>query len=452
MKLNLIPMSFNWPRLTGTGWPVPFLFLFLAGVAGAEPTRFLLSTEGSGRATAYLESPKIVTFAGRTHVAWLDSEDGGFRVRVRSRGNENGEWSPTWTIGEARNNHGGPALTIDGEGYLHVLYYSHHHPFRYRRSVRPNDASAWTDYVEFGTDLTYPALLCAADGTLLLTARRSYEDRPWELEMWEKPPGKAWKRRGALLASRHGGYAQFAGSLAWGPDHKTLHLGTRIYETPGDPAAVPLTTIGYLKSKDGGRSWMRADGTEVSVPATASTVEVIASGRGVESRVLNAGSIGVDASGRPALPYSIRVQDTSQAYLARPRSGGGWRHLHLNPSLPPALREWALFMHGGISFGSTGEAVLLGTAMQLEVDSVDWGDPSTEVVRFFSVGEGNRFRAEVIGDPDPATPRWMPNVERPTGFNEVPAFPSFIYTDGERGQNLEDQLDNRVWWVAGEGP
>jgi len=90
--------------------------------------------------------------------------------------------------------------------------------------------------------------------------------------------------------------------------------------------------------------------------------------------------------------------------------------------------------------------------MQLEVDSVDWGDPSTEVVRFFSVGEGNRFRAEVIGDPDPATPRWMPNVERPTGFNEVPAFPSFIYTDGERGQNLEDQLDNRVWWVAGEGP
>lgn len=130
----------------------------------------------------------------------------------------------------AENNHGGPALTIDWDGYLHILYFSYHHPFRYRRSVRPNDASEWTAYEEFGRNLTYPALVCAAGGMLIIVARQSYDDRPWELDLWTKPPGEKWRRQGMVLRSRHTDYAQFAASLAWSPDHRTLHLGARILE------------------------------------------------------------------------------------------------------------------------------------------------------------------------------------------------------------------------------
>ena len=53
------------------------LFLGPTLLAAAPDNRFLLSSEGSGRATAYLESPKIITFQGRTHVAWLDSTAAG---------------------------------------------------------------------------------------------------------------------------------------------------------------------------------------------------------------------------------------------------------------------------------------------------------------------------------------------------------------------------------------
>ncbi|MEX0329821.1 MAG: BNR-4 repeat-containing protein [Puniceicoccaceae bacterium] len=426
-------------------------YLILQGVPfGLEGVSFTLSEEGSGRATAYLESPKIVSFSGKTHVAWLDSPSEGFRVRTRTLDQESGAWSEVWTIGEATDNHGGPALTIDQHGYLHVLYYSHHHPFRYRRSVRPNDASEWTDYEEFGTNLTYPALVCAKDGTLIMVARRSYDEQPWELELWRKPPGEAWQRQGAILRSRHGIYAQFAASLAWGPDHQTLHLGTRIYEMPEDDMKVALSTVAYLVSPNSGKTWFLSNGKQVELPATADTADIIARGNGRENRILHAGSIGVDEAGKPYLPYGVRIQESCQAYLASPMEEGGWKNLHLNPFLPSEFRDWDLFMHGGIAFGSSGQPTLVGTVMQVPIDEHEWGHPTTELVCFRSPDGANTFKSVVLHQPDPESPRWMPNIERPTGFNQMPAYPSFIYTDGVRGDTLDDQLSNKVIWQDSE--
>jgi hypothetical protein len=85
--------------------------------------------------------------------------------------------------------------------------------------------------------------------------------------------------------------------------------------------------------------------------------------------------------------------------------------------------------------------------MQVPAGGIDWGHPSTEIVRFQSTDGGASFEGEVLGLPDPSTPRWMPNIERPTGFNEMPLNPGFLYTDGVRGDGLDDQLDNQIWFV-----
>jgi hypothetical protein len=42
----------------------------------------------------------------------------------------------------------------------------------------------------------------------------------------------------------------------------------------------------------------------------------------------------------------------------------------------------------------------------------------------------------------------MPNLERPTGFNEVPENPSMIFTDGGRGVGCDDVLKNKVLWTV----
>ena len=432
---------------------IPFslcIFALSVPLSWAAEKGTLLSAEGSGRATAYLESPKIISYEGKTHVAWLDTPKEGFRIRIRTLDQQSGKWSQAWTIGEAVDNHGGPALTIDSQGYLHVLYYSHHHPFRYSKSVRPNDASEWTPYEEFGYNLTYPALVCAKDGTLIMTARRSYDDQPWELEMWSKKPNEKWARNWAVVRSRHNNYAQFAASLSWGPDHSTLHLATRIYEMPDDESIAPLTTVGYLSSPDGGVTWTRSDGQSVKLPATADTMDAIASGRAKEGRVLNAGSIGIAPDGTPFVPYSIRTQDTSQTYLASPTGSAKWRHLLMNQFLPDGYREWDLFMHGGVSFGTSGQPTVAATMMHISVDGIDWGEVTTELVRFRSQDGGNTFIGETFDTPNTKEPRWMPNLERPTGFNEMPAEPALIYTDGVRGEGLGDSLSNRVYWFPGK--
>ena len=80
----------------------------------------LLSKQGGGRATGYAEANRIKTSDVKTHVAWLDSPAEGFRVWIATLDHTSGQWSPTYTVGEAKDNHGGPALTIDSDGHLHT--------------------------------------------------------------------------------------------------------------------------------------------------------------------------------------------------------------------------------------------------------------------------------------------------------------------------------------------
>lgn len=406
----------------------------------------LLSVNGSDRATAYVESAKIIRFGQLAHVAWLDETEEGFSVRVQTTDTNTGWSSPVFTIGEAQDNHGGPALTVDAEGYLHVLYYPHHSPMRYRRSVRPNDGSEWTPVEKVGVDLTYPAVVCAKDGTLIMVARRSFDDRPWDLELWRKAPGKAWARKAAVLHARYGKYAQFAASLAWGSDHSTLHLAARIYEKgEWDGQEEPTTTVGYLRSENGGESWTKSDGSPVALPATAETIELIAAGERGDGSVYAIGSMAVGPDDLPYIPYSVRKGGSSDAFLASPTGEGAWRRTHLNPYLPDGYEEWDLFMLGGVSFGASGEALVATTALPLEREDLGWGEPETELALFRSSNGEEGFRAEIVGSPDPTTLRWLPNLERPTGFNRMPTVPSLIYTEGSNGES-----GNRVYWLRND--
>ena len=201
----------------------------------------LLSAHGCGRATAYPQENKIVTLDDRVHVAWLDSVADGFRVRIRTLDRGSGTWSETHTIGEAYDNHGGPSLVCDSQGYLHVAYYPHHHAIRYRRSLRPNDASAWTDEELIGDGYSYPKLAVGRDDELLLSCRNSFltrerrlgHEKPWDLHLLRKSPGGSWSEPLVLASSRHPNYAHFGESYAWAPDRVGLHMAIRFHEKIG---------------------------------------------------------------------------------------------------------------------------------------------------------------------------------------------------------------------------
>ena len=399
----------------------------------------LLSQNGCGRATAYGDCNKIITFQDKTHVSWLDSIAEGFRVRARTFDRKTKEWSSTYTVGEAYDNHGGPALTVDSLGYLHMVYYPHHHPFRYRRSVRPNDASEWGDEIEFGERCTYPTMVCGLDNTLYLTGRENRGSEPWYVNLYIKPPDAPWQEPITIFQDDKGGYVRYQGALAWGQDHRMLHMTLLIFDEKRS------YTVGYLRSPDSGNTWERADGTPVSLPATRETVTLI----DTEHRDLRFGSVAVDRESSPYILYSTcpSFAIPSQAWIVWLDEAGRWCRRSLSDELPKEWKGWSLAMDGALHIASDDQIFTVLALMKPEtVDEGNWGHKSAEIVGLRAPDICGNFSVDLLSKPDMTTPHWLPTLERPTGHNHVD-IPGVMYTVGVTGEGCHDILSNEVYWT-----
>ena len=399
----------------------------------------LLSEHGCGRATAYADGNKIITLQDKTHVAWLDSIAEGFRVRSRTLDRKTNRWSPTYTVGEAYDNHGGPALTVDSLGHLHIVYYPHHHPFRYRRSVCPNDVSEWEDEIEFGERCTYPTMVCGSDDTLYLTGRENRGSEPWYVNLYIKPPNAPWQEPIAIFQDDKGGYVRYQEALAWGQDHRTLHLTLWIFDENR------AYTVGYLRSPDSGKTWERADGTPVSLPATHETVTLI----DTKHRDLRFGSIAVDRESTPYVLYSTcpSFSIPSQAWVVWLDGAGKWCRRSLTDELPKEWKGWSLAMDGAIHIAPDGRIFIVLALMKPEtVSEGNWGHKSAEIVGLQAPDIGGKFSVELLSKPDMTVPHWLPSLERPTGHNHVDV-PGVMYTAGVTGEGCHDILSNAVYWM-----
>ena len=411
--------------------------------------RFLLSANGCGRATAYCFSHKIVTVGEKTHVGWLDSVTGeGFLVRVRTLDRRTGTWSPTYTVGKAVDNHGGPALAVDRQGFLHVLYYPHQHPFRYRRSTRPNDASQWDNEIRFGKGLTYPTLLCGPDDTLYLACRNSAVKKG-QLEFWTKPPNGDWTGPKVLAKVRFPGYAAFSEVLCLDPRDQMLHLACRFHEPVERGAYGWPQPIGYMRSPDFGKTWQQSDGTRLETPVTVETIETLATGSVNFNRMMRVGDVSVDDNGTPHVVYSVKEGLRWETILAVLREPGRWEKKSLASLLPDRWRDVSLANACGIVFAPGGEMTVTAHSQQLVAGDDGWGHGSNEVVQLVSGDHGKTFQFRRVSPPDPHISHWLANVERPGLFHSRFNKPGLIYTAGPPGPHLKDILSNEVWWVGG---
>lgn len=408
---------------------------------------FQLSDNGCGRATGYSLSHKIVTVEDKTHVAWLDSVAGeGFRVRVRTLNRASGQWSPSHSIGAAVDNHGGPALTVDSQGFLHILYYPHGNPFYYRKSKYPNDASSWEPEIQFGEGLTYPTFLCGPDDTLYLTCRNT-STKVGQLELWTKRPGSDWAHERVLAKVRYSGYAAFSEQICMDPSSYMLHMALRFHEHSDRDAYGRLQRIAYMQSPDFGKTWQRSDGRKLELPVTSETIETLSTG-GVEfGRIMQVGGISLDSDGTPHLVYSVREGLRSETFLAVLHRPGHWDQKSLASLLPERVRDVSLSNPAGVTFASRGKMTITAHTQQLVSGEKEWGHVSNEVVQLISTNHGKSFELHQASRPDPNTANWLANVERPGLFHSRRNKPGLIYTAGPPGQYLRDILSNGVWWV-----
>ena len=421
----------------------------------------LVSAIGSERATSG-GGNKIVTHDGKIHFVWQDAAEEGYFNRARTLDTETGEWSEPFTLNKAKDNHARPNLMIDHAGYLHAVMSGHNSPVTHRQSVRPNDSSEWTEEKKIG-DGTYPILACGPDDSLYVTMRSANH---WNgVDLFVKRPGEIWKLQCKLVKRRADlkAYAAYHGGLAFSPDG-TLHCVVDFYESRAAKGGRGVhQAVCYLRSRDNGVTWEKADGTPIDLPArpeqldTLAQTELVKGNEGLtRPRALAQGSIVADDEGAPHILYISHLDEPGRIVHAWADADGVWQREKVMAAEEAHPDYRAIDCRGSLTRDADGNVyVLLG----LHPLGKGWreGQPlrnlhfSTEekrlvwLIRNARTGEWRTRPALPVG-----TDANEANVERPTGVN-IPAadvLPPFGYFDGaSRYRKRGEILQNNVFVV-----
>jgi hypothetical protein len=234
-------------------------------------------------ATDGRQDSNIVYSAGMTYIAYESSDGLGYQedfpgpsgtggyIKIIAYDHEHKQWLGPFTVSDKPvfDDHGYPDLAVDSRGYLHIVYDGHQIPLKYKRSLRPNDASAWTASEDVGDRATYPHLLVGNGDTLFLFYRErgdSY-DR-WVEDMRTKVNDGPWSAPKTILDAEWirndpaNDYCLYAQSVHLGLDN-SIYL-TWSWENHGD--AGGMYDVGFAKSSDFGNGWTWADGTPYALP------------------------------------------------------------------------------------------------------------------------------------------------------------------------------------------
>ena len=373
--------------------------------------RKAVSTDGSNQGTAYTMSNRIITARGRVFVAWLDHVAD---IVIQTYDLETRLWGEKVVLGKGSDNHCAPAITMDNAGYLYAMFGPHNAPFQFRRSQRPYDATAWGPIERFGTNGTYPSLVCGPDDTLHC-AYRGGRGKPLRLIYHRRPQGETWgEPRELVTAAVPDGYTQYTNSLAVSADD-TLHLAFHIYDK--HPAGGKA--VGYLRSRDGGDTWESADGQRIEPPATPAAPCFVERGKTLDMRCSN---VALDPDGRPWL---IAWHMTPKPMSARlwHHDGHSWTATELLPIVRTAYPEQEMAWMGTLTFDQSGRLYI---ATVIQHPPFSWGAPSQEVILLTSDDRGKTFDVLAVSEPDPEVAHWFPSIERPFGPAPI-GMPSLLY-------------------------
>lgn len=230
-----------------------------------------------------------VTRGDRTHVVWGEVDDTGapgVPTYVATYDHRTGILGQKVLLAHAppvNDVHNAPGICMDSDGYLHVITGAHGAPFKYMRSLKPNDAySGWTkpeDVLKTGSvnpksgkqegRQTYLSLVCDRKDTLHIAYRqwRSGVDPYFKgglyaaLSYQRKPKGRAWGQAKPLVVPPLPSYSVYYHKLTIDRQDR-LYLSYSYYssnlsyrdELPGQYDYRAVITSG-----DGGTTWKLAE-------------------------------------------------------------------------------------------------------------------------------------------------------------------------------------------------
>ena len=169
----------------------------------------------------------IVSRGDKVHIVWAEATDpeeevSGVPTFVATFDRGRGTLSEPALVGygpPANDVHNTPSITMDSQGYLHVLVGTHGRTFLYARSLQPNSAGGgWTEPEPLGPGLrqTYVGFVCDQNDTLHVVFRLWNTDTEYfpagtyaSLSYMRKAPGEPWTAPQPLIVSAFSEYSVF---------------------------------------------------------------------------------------------------------------------------------------------------------------------------------------------------------------------------------------------------
>lgn len=272
--------------------------------------------------TAVFRGSSVVTHGDMQYVAYYDP-DGFVTLAKRKHGSDD------WTVrrsqykGNVNDGHNVISIGVDGNGVLHASFDHHGNPLRYCRGVAPGSLELGELEPMTGADerdVTYPEFYSMPDGDLLFAYRSGASGRGNLVMNRYSAAERKWSRVQDVLVdgeNERNAYWQ----LFVDPSGK-IHLSwvwreTWLVETNHDMC--------YAVSEDGGKTWLKSDGTEYALPITMATAEV-AWHIPQKSELINQTSMTADKDGRPYIATYWRDADSdTPQYRLVWHDGKVWR-------------------------------------------------------------------------------------------------------------------------------
>jgi len=276
-------------------------------VWSAHPVNFALAVSGDSQFVGYYDADRRLTIAHRPlgQSQWTSQ-----RLDVVTG----------W------DSHNYIALALDSSGHLHVMANMHNDPLVYFRTTRTGNVKSLQRVpvmVDIARErrMTYPVFLPYPGERLAFKYRDGGSGNGNEIYNLYDPPTKRWN---ALLATplvdgEGKRNAYFVGPVR-GPDG-WFHLTWVWRESPD---AETNHDLSYARSRDL-VNWQRSDGTELALPITLATAEIVDPVPVGAGMINNNTAPGFDPEGRPVITYhKFDARGDTQIHLAR-RESAGWR-------------------------------------------------------------------------------------------------------------------------------
>ena len=292
---------------------------FLCALSGSNPLNASqeqrnypkLIEAGSGYSqtsvnTAVFRQGSLASNDSLQYISYYDPE-GYVVVGKRKLGSSEWQLNKTQFQGNVKDAHNIISIGLDGNGILHMAFDHHGNPLHYTQSIEPGSLVMQPLQPMNGINednVTYPEFHSGPDGDLFFVYRSGASGN-----------GNMVMKRYDLSAQK---WETIHENLIDGEDQRNaywqmfvdpngiIHLSwvwreTWLVETNHD--------LNYARSKDGGKTWEKSDGTPYSLPITVETAEV-AWQIPQNSELINQTGMTADNEGHPYIATYWRDEDS----------------------------------------------------------------------------------------------------------------------------------------------